>query len=117
MPNSGKNGLSRIRVVNGVGGPMLYVGNTRIETLADGKNLTDRHIKIVECLLSQSGRVVTYEELARTMKWGGTRDDGFKHCLRQYIHQMKSVFRKAEIHAHFTVAEGVGYSLCEPARA
>jgi DNA-binding response OmpR family regulator len=115
MPNS-RNGLSRVRVVNGMAGPVLYVGKTRIERLADGKNLTERHIKIVECLLRQSGRVVPYEELARTMKWDRRRDEGFKHCLRQYIHQMKIVFRKAEVQAHFAVADGIGYTLCEPAR-
>jgi DNA-binding winged helix-turn-helix (wHTH) protein len=116
MPNSKKTPLSRLRIVRGLDGRALYVGSRHIEALPDGSNLTERHINLIECLLQHVGTVVTYERLSRVMNWSGTTADEFRHCLRQYIHQLNTVFRKSGLDVHFAVAGGVGYALCEPAK-
>jgi DNA-binding response OmpR family regulator len=108
MPKSLRIPLSRVRIVRGVAGSMLLVGNKRIE-LPAGK-----YLSLIECFLSHAGRIVSYKRLAAAMNWRGV-GDRFRHCLRQYILQLRTVFRRAKVHAHFAVAEGVGYALCEPA--
>lgn len=100
--------LPRVRVVRGVAGSTLHVGKKRI-------SVAERHIYLIECFLSDPGRVIPYETLGTVMKWGG-RTGGFRHCLRQYVLQLRMILRKEKVHAHFAVAEGIGYALCEPAK-
>lgn len=100
--------LSRVRVIRGTAGSRLHVGKKRVSLPAG------RHIDLIECFLSHAGRVVPYETLSATMKWNGA-DERFRPCLRQYILQLKIILYKENVHAHFAVAESVGYALCEPA--
>jgi DNA-binding response OmpR family regulator len=88
---------------------MVHIGKKRISVP------TGRHINLIECFLNHAGRVVPYEILSAAMKWRGT-EEGFKHCLRQYILQLRMILRNEKVHAHFAVAGGIGYALCEPAR-
>jgi len=78
--------LSKIRIVRGMAGTRLYIGNTHIQ------DITERHIDLVQCFLSNVGSIVPYEHLSTIIKWRGTKE-GFRHCLRQYVHQIKMVFR------------------------
>jgi DNA-binding response OmpR family regulator len=100
--------LSTVRVIRGTGGSRLYIGKKRV-TLPPG-----RHTNLIECFLTHAGRVVPYETLSAAMQWGAA-DERFRHCLRQYILQLRTILRKEKVHAHFAVAESVGYALCEPA--
>ena len=100
--------LSRVRVIRGMAGSGLHVGKKRV-TLPPG-----RHTNLIECFLTHAGRVVPYETLSAAMKWGKA-DKRFRHCLRQYILQLRTNLRKEKVHAHFAVADSVGYALCEPA--
>jgi DNA-binding response OmpR family regulator len=88
---------------------MLRIGRKQISLPAG------RQINLIECFLNHAGRVVPYETLSAAMQWHGTTER-FRHCLRQYILQLRMIFRKEKVRAHFAVAEGVGYALCEPAR-
>jgi DNA-binding response OmpR family regulator len=109
MRKSAEIALSKVRIIRGVAGSMVRVGKKRISLPAG------RHTNLIECFLNHAGQVVPYETLSAAMRWRGTTE-GFRHCLRQYIHQLRTILRKEKVRAHFAVAEGVGYALSEPAK-
>lgn len=109
MPQSRRVPLSSVRLKRGsAGGPMLRIGKRQTSLLSA------RHGALMACFLDDTGRVLPYERLSTAMQWRGTAQ-GFRHCLRQYILQLRSILRKENVQAHFAVAGGVGYALCETA--
>jgi DNA-binding response OmpR family regulator len=88
---------------------MLQIGKKRI-SIPFG-----HHIDLIEHFLIDAGRVIPYETLSAAMKWRGTAED-FRHCLRQYILQLRIILRQEKVDAHFAVVGGVGYALCESAK-
>jgi DNA-binding winged helix-turn-helix (wHTH) protein len=106
MPQSPIAALAKVRVKRNKKEYMLFIQGKR-------KQASPRAIVLVECFLSYKGKIVPYELLFSVMKWRSVRGRRFLHRLRQYIRELKMLFRRERIAAYFAVAELVGYGLCE----
>jgi hypothetical protein len=72
----------------------------------------DRHVALLACLYDNRGRVVPYKRLFSTLGYEGRRDVQ-KHLLRQYMAWIKRALSQHEAPYVLSVAQNVGYALCE----
>lgn len=100
------NGLAVSREA-GESGPTLRIAGKRVQA-----NRTT--VLLLERLISDFGRVVSYEHLCRVLGHV-TADREQRHVLRQYTLEIKRLLAEHDASHVLAVAPKRGYALCEAA--
>ena len=84
--------------------PLAHVARREGRTMA----LTKAQVKLLECLMRESPRVVEHERLARVL-WGS--EGGEQGALHTHIYALRSVVDKPFAHPLIHTVHGIGYRL------
>jgi len=100
--------LSKVKVKRVEGQLVLFIAGKKQQRPPFHSTLA-----VLERLSTHKGTIVPYALLTLVMESKSPGDPRSLHVLRQYIRELKILFRKERIAAYIAVAETVGYGLCE----